>query len=125
MAFRSRVGKAFVFESVLGFGFISGVWVCVGIDPETRLAGVFAGLVDKFAPGSGLDVVFWLIPTFLMIASLIAAYFSGGFLGLVAVGCAFMGGCLITTKAGIALLVIGILLGFIAPWSKKKVFSKV
>ena len=125
MAFRGRVGKAFVFESVLGFGFISGVWVCVGIDPETRLAGVFAGFVDKFAPGTGLSVIFWLIPTFLMIASLIAAYFSGGFLGLVAVGCAFMGGCLITTKAGIALLVIGILLGFIAPWSKKKVFSKV
>ena len=125
MAFGSRAAKAFVFESVLGFGFISGVWVCVGIDPETRLAGVFAGFVDKFAPGSGLDVVFWLIPTFLMIASIIAAYFSGGFLGLVAVGCAFLGGCLMPTNAGFALLGIGMLLGLIAPWSKKKVFSKV
>ncbi|HZK60604.1 MAG TPA: hypothetical protein VFC41_00920 [Anaerovoracaceae bacterium] len=40
------IGKSFVNEFVLGFGFISGLWIHAGINPESELIKAFAVIVS-------------------------------------------------------------------------------
>ncbi len=107
-------GKIFVQEFVIGLGFLSGLWLYVGFDPEAQIVGAFAGIAETLAPNSGASSLILALPAFVTIASLVAAYFAGGILGLIAVGLAFLGGVFLSSQFGIWMLIAGVICGLIA-----------
>lgn len=115
----SKVTKSFVQELVLGFGFLSGLWICVGINPQVIVLKKISDIVMSISPNPLYSFIFWLIPIVVVIISLVSTYVVGGKLGLVAIGCAFVGGIYIISTTGIIFLIVGIILGFIAPYRKK------
>lgn len=114
-----KVAMSFVQEFVLGFGFLSGLWIHVGVDPETEVIKAFAQIINQLAPSSGFSLIFWLIPIVVFIVSIAGSFLIGQLLGLIAVGLAFLGGVFISSIIGIVLLIAGIILGFIAPLTRE------
>lgn len=114
-----KIGLSFVQEFVLGFGFLSGLWIHVGVNPESEILRAFADIVNELAPSSGFSIIFWLIPIIGIAASVTGSYFIGGWFGLAAVGLAFMGGIFISSTFGVILLVTGVFLGFAAPMTRE------
>lgn len=105
---KETVGKIFVNEFVLGFGFLSGLWVYAGIDPEDAIINAFAQL----APNMGF--FFWLVPIVGLLVSVLVTYSMGGKIGLISVGLAFIGGIFIGSF-GLWLVLFACFLGLIAP----------
>ncbi len=110
------IRKSFVNEFVLGFGFLSGLWIYVGINPEAEVMKVLQIIIQQISPNPYYSFLFWLIPTLSTLLAIAGAYVFGGGLGVIAVALAFLGGIFINLNLGIILLILGILLGFIAPW---------
>ncbi len=110
-----NIALSFVQEFVIGFGFLSGLWIYVGVDPETEVVKAFASAVHQIAPG--YSFLFWLIPVVTTIGSWLGSYFIGGWLRVIAVLFAFGGGILIGSF-GIWLLIAGIVLGFLVPYTR-------
>jgi len=111
------IGKSFVQEFVLGFGFLSGLWIYAGVNPETEIIKAFSTIIQELSPSPMYSFLFWLIPIIGTLVSLGVSYFLGGWIGLVAVFFALIGGIFISSTFGIICLMIGIILGFIAPYT--------
>jgi len=109
------VEKSFIQEFVLGFGFLSGLWIYVGVNPETEIFKALLSVITALNPDHGLGFLFWLIPILVLLLSLVGTFFIGGWVGLIAVGVAFLAGILIGNTLGIILLGLALVLGFIAP----------
>jgi len=110
--------KRFVKQFVLGFGFLSGVWVRIGFDPEDYVLNYAYTFLDYIFPGNVLSPWFWIIPVLLLVASIFGAYKNGKVLGILSVFIAFMAGLSVPDLYFLVLLVLAIIVGFIA--SKKK-----
>ncbi|MEL7562575.1 hypothetical protein [Dehalogenimonas sp. 4OHTPN] len=110
-----KIVPTFLSEIVIGFGFLSGLWIHVGINPETELIKAFASVAEAIAPDSGISLWFWLIPLVMTAVSLWLTYAVGGVMGLIAVGLAFVAGLSIGTDFGPPLLVISLVIGLISP----------
>jgi hypothetical protein len=114
-----KMGLAFVQELVVGFGFLNGLWICVGVNPESEILGVFLTVGKTLMPQfSGL----WTLEFFLIEAVSIAvptgvSFVTGGWVGILAVALAFIGGTLIRS-IGVYLLIIALVLGLFAPGSR-------
>ena len=117
MAIRRR-NERFVQEFVLVFGFLNGLWIYAGINPETEILRAFTQLVPEVA-----SFLFWIVVIILTIGPLIATYSMGKgigkCLGIVAVLLAFLGGVFIESW-GIWSLLIGVIIGWYAPLAKAK-----
>lgn len=111
---KGNAGAVFVQESVIGLGFLSGLWIYAGVNPDAEILKAFSAIVPEM---SGL---FWLIGVGSTIASIAVAYWMGKWLGLFAVFLAFLGGIFIN-YFGIWPLVGGIILGFFAPQLKSQI----
>ena len=111
---KRNTGTIFVQESVIGLGFLSGLWIYAGVDPNAEILEAFSAIVPEM---SGL---FWLIGVGGTIASIAVAYWMGKWLGLFAVFLAFLGGRFID-YLGIWPLIGGIILGFFAPQLKSQI----
>jgi len=99
---------------VIGFGFIGGFWIAVGVNPEIEIIRAFAEWANSVKPNLG--VVFWLIPVVDSVFSVSIAYALGGWLGLLATFIAFVGGLLFICCPlwGILFGGLGAVLGFFA-----------
>lgn len=113
-----EVGKSFVQEFVMGFGFLSGLWIYAGVNPETEIIRAFATAIQELSPNPMYSFVFWIIPIVGTVISLSGSYLLGGGIGLIAVFLAFIGGIFIGSTFGIICLVTGIIIGLIAPHTK-------
>ena len=111
----AKIVPAFLSELVVGFGFLSGLWIHIGINPETEIIRAFANVAETIAPNSGISWWFWLIPLVSTVVSILLTYMVGGIMGLVAVGLAFMAGLMISTDVGPPLLIISLVIGLISP----------
>lgn len=100
-----KAQKYFYEEIVLGFGFLSGIWIAVGIDPEAIVFDSLLNLIKVYAPDFSFGWIFHIIPIIIIICSIIEAKRIGGNTGLIGVSFAFVAGCLI-----LRLPIIGILL---------------
>lgn len=109
------IEKAFVQELVIGFGFLSGLWVYAGVNPEAEIIRAFSAIIETLMPNSGLGFVFWLIPIIALIATILSAFAISGWAGIVSIGLAFIGGVFIDSSFGVFILVIAVILGLIAP----------
>jgi hypothetical protein len=113
---RRNVGRAFVQEFVLGLGFLSGLWIYVGVDPKAEIFKIFYNIIQSISPNPLYSFLFWFIPALLTVIAVVGAYRTGGVLGIAAVVLAFFAGLLINTPTAIILLLAAIIAGFAAPF---------
>jgi len=110
--------KRFVKQFVLGFGFLSGVWVRIGFDPEDYILGYAHKVLEYVFPGNVLSFWFWIIPILFLGVSIFGSYRNGKILGILAVFIAFMAGLSVPELYFLVLLALAVIVGFIA--SKRK-----
>ena len=112
-----RIGAIFVQEIVLPFGFLNGIWISIGVNPKTEVLKTLSWIVEAFAPDSQFGLIFWLIPILTSILYVLASFLVGSWLGLIAVGLAFLAGLTILTipLLGTLLFILAVVLGFFAP----------
>jgi hypothetical protein len=111
--------KIFFHTCILLFGFLNGLWIFIGVNPETIVANAFLQTIISILPAySGLfNFGFALYGLFSTISSIFLTYAMGGWLGIISVFLAFLGGIFITT-IGIYLLIFSIICGLIAVLTK-------
>ena len=106
----------FIRQSVIGLGFLSGIFTAIGIDPQEvliRIAGEAAGSVW---PDPLLRAFFLILPAVLLILSVLTAYRKGRMLGLISVMVAYFAGISLFVSVPTALLLLAgaAVLGFVA-----------
>jgi len=112
----SSRGNAFVKELVIGFGFLNGLWIHIGFNPEDAISQALLQILKSFSPSTASTVGLGLLiaSIAILIVSVWASYRIGGIIGLVAVILGFIGGILLG-GVGIFILIVGVILGGVAP----------
>jgi hypothetical protein len=112
----ARKSKKYIWQSVIGLGFLSGLWTTIGIDPEQIVIGALSGAVDILYPDPAVRYLFILLPTILFLLSVYGAYSKGKVPGLISVIVAYMAGLLIlsSTVPALLLLLLAIGIGWLA-----------
>lgn len=112
----AQSGQSFVNVFVLGFGFLEGLWIAVGTNPEAEIIGAVRTVVETLNPGSEIGFLFFLIPIIALIGTLVTIWFTGGPLGLGAVAVAFIAGLTIISFGvlGALLLIAAVVMGIFA-----------
>lgn len=112
----ARRTQVFLKEFVVLFGFLSGVWVAVGVNPTATLLDVLAGFVRGLVSFGFVEIVFSFLPLAFLVGMLILIHRKGGVVGLLAVAAAFLGGAQIVSNptASLILLAVALGLGFVA-----------
>lgn len=98
---------------MIGLGFMSGFWIAVGVNPEAVMTNAFAEAAKSILAGS--EILIWLVPIVALVISILSAFATGGRLGLLAVGVAFIGGVVFIKFTVAALVIVGaaIVLGYV------------
>jgi len=106
----------FIRESVIGLGFLSGLWTAIGINPQTFLLSLAELAVDEVLHDPSVRFIFIILPTLLLLISLITAYKRGRIVGLVSVVLAYASGLIVleSMSFSVFLLIIAIILGLLA-----------
>jgi hypothetical protein len=114
MAKRSRT---YILQFVIGLGFLSGLWTAIGIDPQTVIVSVLGNIVDTVYSDPAIRSLFLLLPTILLLLSILGAYRRGRLPGLISVILAYFGGLFILVSIVTALVFLGvaIIIGYLAP----------
>ena len=112
----ARRTRKYIWQFVIGFGFFSGLWTAIGIDPEDVLINVLNRTVETMYPDQNVRTLFLILPTLLLLISIIGAYKNGRVPGLAAVIVAYGAGLcvLVSITSALLLLLLAILLGFLA-----------
>lgn len=113
MAKRSRT---YIWQFVIGLGFLSGLWTATGIDPEAVILNGLGKAADIISPDPNVRTLFIILPTALIIISIYGAYRKGHLTGLVAVIVAYLAGLsiLVSSVTAIVLLVAALVIGILA-----------
>lgn len=45
----------FLYEFVIGLGFLSGLWIAIGVDPEAEIFKAFSTIINTLNPNSGFN----------------------------------------------------------------------
>lgn len=100
---------------ILSFGFLNGLWIYVGVNPETEITNAFLQSLKSILPEySGmLSLSFVLMEIVGNSLSIWLTYALGGIVGLISVLLAFLGGLFIGSF-GVYAVLISIALGFLA-----------
>ena len=101
-----RKAKNYLWQSVIGLGFFSGLWTAVGVDPEQVIISALSAVIDKAWPDPNIRYLFIILPTLLLLASVYGAYRNGRMLGIVGVIIAYGAGLLLLSATGLALLLL-------------------
>jgi hypothetical protein len=115
----------FIRQFVIGLGFLSGIFTAIGIDPQVILLRIIGNAVGSVYTDPQVSYMFFILPTVLLLISLIAAFMKGKVLGLVSVLVAYCSGVLIIISAvlSIMLLLLAVALGFLA--TNRRLLKKV
>ena len=106
----------FIRQFVIGLGFLSGIFTAIGIDPQQEVITIVGGAVASVYLHPEISALFLVLPTLLLIISLIAAYRKGKVLGLASVLVAYCAGIVILGSIAISLLLLtgAVVLGLVA-----------
>jgi hypothetical protein len=112
----SKKSGLFIRESVIGLGFFSGLWTSIGINPQTILLNMAESSTDAVLHDPSVRLFFVILPTILLLFSVITAYRRGKLMGLFSVIIAYAGGLSILNSPvfSVFLLVIAVIVGFFA-----------
>jgi len=118
----AKKSRRFVWQFVLGLGFLSGIWTAIGLDPEDVLISAAGSAVDSVFPSPLVRYLFLILPTILLAISVIGAYRKGKGLGLVSVLIAYGAGLVIlaSTVWGLVLLALAAAVGYCAAAKRRK-----
>ncbi len=99
---------------VVGFGFLNGLWLAIGIDPQDELIHFLQPILSNLHPF--LKALFIILPGLLMIGTIItifSIYKRGGIIGSLAVLIAFIAGAVILQNyiISIGLLLMALVIG--------------
>ncbi|HTY15648.1 MAG TPA: hypothetical protein VMC42_08080 [Methanoregulaceae archaeon] len=111
-----KKSKVFLWESVIGLGFLSGVWTAIGVSPQSLIIGLIGQSASDIYPDPAVRALFILLPTVLLVISIISAYRRGRIPGLFSVILAYFGGLLVITAtvSAILLLLCAVAIGILA-----------
>ena len=112
----AKKSKAYIWQFVIGLGFLSGVWTAIGIDPGAVILNVLGDVIGTFYSDPVVRSLFLILPTALLVVSIISAYRKGKVLGLISVIMAYSAGLFIMVSTGtsLLLLIIAIIIGYLA-----------
>jgi len=102
-------------ELIIGFGFLNGLWIHAGENPEAEIIKAFTDLIPEMS-----TFLFWLISILAIIFAVAMTFKIGRWWGLAGVFLAFIGGVFIDTSVGVWALIIGLLIGLYAPLSNRR-----
>ncbi len=113
----AKKSRTYIWQFVIGLGFLSGLWTAIGIDPQAVIADVLGNAVDAVYSDPAVRSLFLILPTLLLLLSIIGAYKKGRLFGLFSVIIAYLAGLLILVSTVIALVLLGvaIIIGYFAP----------
>ena len=114
MAKKSRM---YIWQFVIGLGFLSGLWTAIGIDPQAVIVGILGTVVDTVYSDPEIRSLFLILPAILLLFSVYGAYSRGRLLGLISVIVAYIAGLsiLVSTVTALAFLGVAIIIGYLAP----------
>ncbi len=115
MAFVASHKKAFLKEAIIGFGFLSGLWVKLGFDPGTFVRNLLEEILLRADPAHEKIIVlaFTYIPLLITIFAVLLIYRRAGWFGFIATGLAYLAG-LVLSIYSIPLLIGALIIGFFA-----------
>jgi hypothetical protein len=113
----AKKSRTYIWQFVIGLGFLSGLWTAIGIDPQAVIVGVLGNLVDTLYSDPAIRSLFLILPTILLFLSILGAYTRGRLLGLISVILAYLAGLFILVSTVTALVFFGvaIIIGYLAP----------
>jgi membrane-bound ClpP family serine protease len=113
----AKKSQTYIWQFVIGLGFLSGFWTSVGIDPQAVFLNTLGNVVYTFYSDPMVRSIFLILPTILIIISILSAYKKGRFLGIISVSMAYIAGLviLVSTITALVLLTIAIITGYLAP----------
>lgn len=108
--------ESLVKEIVIGFGFLEGIWIAIGMNPESEILNAFIPMLQSLNTPPAYIFLMQILPSIIFIGTMIGIYFLGGWLGILAVVLAFIAGISILyfPLLGFLFLVMGIGLGYLA-----------
>ena len=112
----AKRSKAYIWQFVIGLGFLSGVWTAIGIDPGAVILNVLGDMIGTLYSDPVVRSLFLILPTALLVVSIISAYRKGKVPGLISVIMAYSAGLFIMVSTGtsLLLLIIAIIIGYLA-----------
>jgi hypothetical protein len=112
----AKRSKAYIWQFVIGLGLLSGIWTAIGIDPEAVILNVLGNMVGTVYADPGVRSLLLILPTILLVISVIGAYRRGRVLGLISVIVAYVSGLfiLVSIMISVILLSIAIITGYLA-----------
>jgi hypothetical protein len=118
----AKKSRRFIWQFVIGLGFLSGIWTAIGLDPGDVLISVVGSTIDSVFPSPLVRYLFLVLPTLLLAVSVIGAYQKGKGLGLVSVLVAYGAGLVILALPvfGLALLALAAAVGYGAGAKRRK-----
>jgi hypothetical protein len=113
----AKKSRTYIWQFVIGLGFLSGLWTAIGIDPQAVILDVLGNVVDTVYSDPAIRSLFLILPMILLLLSVLGAYTRGRFLGLISVIVAYLAGLFILVSTATALIFLGIaiLIGYLAP----------
>ena len=118
----AKKSRSYIWQFVIGLGFLSGLWTAIGIDPKAVIIGFVGTLVDTVFSDPAIRTLFLFLPALLLLLSVWSAYKKGRFTGLISVMVAYFAGLFILVSTLMALILLGvaITIGFLAPLRRRK-----
>jgi len=112
----AKKSRTYLWQFVIGLGFLSGLWTAIGIDPEAVILNTLGKAAYIIYPDPAIRTLFILLPTVLLLISVYGAYRKGRVPGLAAVIAAYLAGLsiLVSTFTAILLLLVALILGLLA-----------
>ena len=113
----AKKSRTYIWQFVIGLGFLSGLWTAIGIDPQAVILDVLGNVVDTVYSDPAIRSLFLILPMILLLLSVLGAYTRGRFLGLISVIVAYLAGLflLVSTATAVIFLGVAIIIGYLAP----------
>jgi len=120
-----KKSSLFIRQSVIGLGLLSGLFTAIGIDPEGEIIGVIGNTLTAIYPDPRISYLFIILPTILLLLSVITAFRLGGITGLISVILAYFSGLSVFSSLLSAIIFLGaaIILGYFA--TNRRIFKKI
>jgi hypothetical protein len=112
----AKKSRTYIWQFVIGLGFLSGLWTAIGINPQEIILNILGTVTESVYSDPAIRLLFIVLPTILLIVSIIGAYKKGKVLGLISVIVAYFSGLLflLSTTTSLVFLCIAIIIGYLA-----------
>jgi hypothetical protein len=111
-----KKSHTYIWQFVIGLGYLSGLWTAIGISPQEIILNILGTVTESVYSDPAIRLLFIVLPTILLIISIIGAYKKGKVLGLISVIVAYFAGLFIlnSTMTSFIFLCIAVIIGYLA-----------